>query len=61
MTSEVNEAVVSTTPDAALRWDPTSQQWIFNMSTKNLSANPIYYYRINLNDKTWIDFKFGLK
>src|SRR5207237_2390554 len=30
--SGVNEAIVSTTPDSAFRWDSTGQQWIFNIS-----------------------------
>src|SRR5204863_3798571 len=38
----VNETVDSTTPDTAFRWDPTAQQWIFNMSTKSLQANKTY-------------------
>jgi len=59
--TDVDEAVDSTTPDAAFRWDSTSQQWIFNMSTKSLSASLTYYYRITLNDGTNIDFKLGLK
>src|SRR5439155_1090501 len=32
----VNEDVISTTPDTAFRWDPTAQQWIFNISTKGM-------------------------
>src|SRR5205085_2650915 len=35
----VNEVIPSTTPDSSFRWDPTAQQWIFNMSTKGLTAN----------------------
>ena len=31
-TATVNEAVDSTTPDAAFRWDSVAQQWIFNIS-----------------------------
>ncbi|HEX7422492.1 MAG TPA: PxKF domain-containing protein [Terriglobales bacterium] len=57
----VDEAVDSTTPDTAFRWDPTGQQWIFNMSTKNLSANVTYGYLITLNDGSYINFQFGLK
>ena len=60
----VNEAVTSTTPDTAFRWDATNQQWIFNMSTKTSPqnvANQTYYYRIDLNDGTSIYFQFGLK
>lgn len=57
----VNEDVTSTTPDTAFRWEPTAQQWIFNINTKNLLASYTYTYRISLNDGTAIDFSFGLK
>ena len=61
----VNEDVVSTTPDTAFRWDPTAQQWIFNQSTKSNptfnKTNTRYYFRIFLNDGTYIDFQYGLK
>jgi hypothetical protein len=62
----VNEAVDSTTPDTAFRWDPTAQQWIFNINTKNLTANKTYMYLITLNDGppgggSTIPFQFGLK
>src|SRR5439155_917971 len=30
----VTDTVTSTTPDTSFRWDPTSQQWIFNIDTK---------------------------
>ena len=59
--STVDESVDSTTPDAAFRWDPTAQQWIFNMNTKSLTANVTYYYTITLNDNSTITFMFGLK
>jgi hypothetical protein len=59
--SPTNETIVSTTPDTAFRWDPTSKQWIFNISTKNLSANRTYQYVIGLNDGSTITFQFGLK
>jgi hypothetical protein len=59
--SGVDEVVNSTTPDIAFRWDPTGQQWIFNMDTKSLSSNVTYYYVITLNDSTTIGFQFGLK
>jgi hypothetical protein len=59
--ADVDEAVDSTTPDAAFRWDPTGQQWIFNMDTKSLVVNTTYYYTITLNDGTTINFRFGLK
>jgi hypothetical protein len=58
---DVAEAVVSTTPDTAFRWSSSDQQWIFNINTKNLSANRTYEYRITLNDGSYIDFRYGLK
>jgi hypothetical protein len=33
----IDENPVSTTPDTTFRWDPTSQQWIFNINTENLT------------------------
>jgi hypothetical protein len=59
--TNLDEAVDSTTPDTAFRWDPTAQQWIFNISTKNLNANMTYVYLITLNDGSTIGFMFGLK
>ncbi len=56
-----NEDVISTTPDTAFRWDSSGQQWIYNISTKLLSAGNTYYFRISLNDGSTIDFHFGLK
>jgi hypothetical protein len=61
VSSAVNEAVESSTPDAAFRWDPSAQQWIFNISTKNLTANRTYVYAIGLNDGTAIQFQYGLR
>jgi predicted outer membrane repeat protein len=57
----VDETVNSTTPDTAFRWDATAQQWIFNLSTKNLVSGTSYYYEIGLNDGTVIDFNFAVK
>ncbi len=59
--SVVNEPVDPTTPDGAFRWSSTDQQWIFNISTKPLSSNVTYVYRITLNDGSYIDFRYGLK
>jgi hypothetical protein len=59
--SNVDEAATSTTPDTGFRWDPTAQQWIFNISTKPLSAGSTYVYRVVLNDSSNLDFRFGLK
>jgi hypothetical protein len=58
---EIDEVVDSTTPDTTFRWSSSDQQWIFNMSTKNLSANMTYYYRITVNDGSTIEFQYGLK
>jgi hypothetical protein len=58
---EINEMPIATTTDTAFRWDASARQWIFNLSTKNLQAGKTYYYRINLNDGTPIDFHFGLR
>jgi hypothetical protein len=59
--TNTNEAVTSTTPDTAFRWDSTAQQWIFNVNTKSLNANKTYVYTVTLNDGTTIPFRFGLK
>ncbi len=60
-TTDVLDLVDSTTPDAAFRWDLTNQQWIFNISTSNLSANSTYVYAVTLNDGTTINFQYGLR
>jgi hypothetical protein len=61
-TTTVNESVDSTTPDTTFRWDPSAQQWIFNISNKNLGpANQTYFFLITLNDGTAIPFSYGLK
>jgi hypothetical protein len=57
----VNETIVSTTPDTAFRWDAAAQQWIFNISTKNLKAGLRYNYTIGLNDGSQISFSFSLR
>lgn len=59
--NNVNELVDSTTPDTVFRWSATDQQWVFNISTKNLQAGAKYFYRITLNDGSYIDFAFSLK
>jgi len=60
VTAQVDETVVSTTPDTSFRWDSTGQQWIFNISTKNLSTHSTYVYKIILNDGSPITFQYGL-
>ena len=61
VTTEVSLEPESTTPDTAFRWDPASQQWIFNLSTKNLAAGATYLYSIGLADGSSIEFSFGLR
>jgi hypothetical protein len=60
VSTTVDEDVASTTPDSNFRWDPSAQQWIFNVSTKPLSAHTTYVYLIGLNDGSTISFRFGL-
>jgi hypothetical protein len=60
VSTTVDEAVTSTTPDSSFRWDSTAQQWIFNVSTKPLSAQTTYVYSIGLNDGSTILFQYGL-
>jgi Bacterial Ig-like domain (group 1) len=60
-TADVDESVSSTSSDTSFHWDPSAQQWIFNISTTNLSAGQTYVYRIQLNDGSSINFRFGLK
>jgi murein DD-endopeptidase MepM/ murein hydrolase activator NlpD len=59
--TNINESVISTTPDPNFRYDPTIQQWIFNMNTKTLSPGKTYFYKILLNDFSDIQFSFGLR
>lgn len=42
-------------------WDDSGQLWVFNLSTKGLTANRTYVYRITLNDGSEIGFQFGLR
>jgi hypothetical protein len=60
-TSAEDLAPQSTTPDTMFRWDPIAQQWIFNLSTKNLTAGFTYIFEIDLNDGSNIVFKLGVK
>jgi hypothetical protein len=57
----VTELIVSTTPDTAFRWSASDQQWIFNLSTKNLGVGRSYTYTVTLNDGTQFSFGFTLK
>jgi hypothetical protein len=60
-TSTVEDVVDTNNPDTAFRWDPTSQQWIFTITTGNMSAGSTYIYTITLNDGTTIMFQYGLR
>lgn len=60
-TTNVETVVDTNNPDTAFRWDPTSQQWIFNISTANLLAGNTYVFTITLNDGSTIMFQFGLR
>jgi len=57
--TNVDEAVLSTTPDDVFR--SGNQQWVFNINTKNLAADNTYIYLITLNDGSFIEFRFTLK
>ncbi|HEY6305541.1 MAG TPA: Ig-like domain repeat protein, partial [Candidatus Angelobacter sp.] len=59
--SSVVDPVDTNNPDTAFRWDPVSQQWIFNIDTGNLGAGNTYVYAIGLNDGTAINFQYGLR
>jgi hypothetical protein len=61
VSTAVDEAVDSTTPDTAFRWDSSGQQWIYNINTKSLKATYTYYYDITLADGSHILFHFGLR
>ncbi len=52
----VNEAVESTTPNSGFRWDVSAQQWIYNISTKNLTAGVRYTTISLLSDGSTISF-----
>ena len=60
VSTEVDTAVDSSTPDTMFRWDPSAQQWIFNISSKNMSTQTTYIFAITLNDGSVINFSFGL-
>jgi hypothetical protein len=59
--TDVDETVAATNADAAFRWDSANQQWIFNISTSNLTAGSTYVYAITLNDGSAINFQYGLR
>ncbi|HYX53636.1 MAG TPA: MBG domain-containing protein, partial [Candidatus Limnocylindrales bacterium] len=51
----------STTPDTTFRFDPTAQQWIFNLNTSGLAPGSTYVFTIGLADGSSINFQFGLR
>jgi hypothetical protein len=57
--SNVDQSVVSATSDSDFRIG--HQQWMFNLSTKDLAAGNTYVYLITLNDGSTIQFQFSLK
>jgi hypothetical protein len=57
----VDELIYSNTPDTDFRWDPQAQQWIFNLSTDQLSAGTHYFFAVELVSNQWIYFDFGTK
>lgn len=59
--ASVENVVDTNNPDTSFRWDPTSQQWIFNIATGNLTAGSTYVYTIALNDGSTIVFQYGLR
>jgi hypothetical protein len=61
VTTQVENVVDTSSPDTAFRWDATNQQWIFNITTKNLSVGSTYVYTITLSDGSAIGFQFGLR
>jgi len=61
VTTTVDDVVDTNNPDTKFRWDPTNQQWIFNITTQNLSAGSTHVYTITLNDGSTIFFQFGLR
>ncbi len=61
LAADDNTSPPSTTPFTAFRWDPVDQQWIFNLSTKELTAGADYSYRIRLADGSSIAFTFALR
>jgi parallel beta-helix repeat protein len=59
--NEVNEPVDANNPFTQFRWDPSDQQWVFQISTDGLAPNRTYYYQIALADGSSIFFRFGVQ
>jgi hypothetical protein len=58
-TNTVEDFVDTNNPDMSFRWD--GQQWIFNITTTNLTAGSTYIYTITLNDGSTVMFQYGLR
>src|SRR5262249_17771134 len=61
VSNEANEPPDANNKFTQFRFDPTDQQWVFQISTDNLAANRTYYYQIVLADGSSIFFRFGLQ
>jgi trimeric autotransporter adhesin len=62
--ASVDETNITSTNSLYWNFDPTGQQWIFNIGTKTgavSSPNTTYYLEIDLNDGSSILFQFGLR
>ena len=62
--TNVDETNITSTNSLYWNFDPTGQQWIFNIGTKTgavSSPNTTYWLEIDLNDGSKILFEFGLK
>jgi hypothetical protein len=62
--ANVDETNITSTNSLYWNFDPTGQQWIFNIGTKTgavSSPNTTYCLEIDLNDGSKIQFQFGLK
>jgi len=62
--TSVDETNITSTNSLYWNFDPTAQQWIFNIGTKTgavSSPNTTYWFEIDLNDGSKIQFEFGLK
>ena len=58
--SPTNDTLAATSR-ALFRWDPIAQQWILNLSTRDLASGRTYFYRITLDDGSAILFQFAIK
>ena len=57
----VRSVVRAAAADSGFRWSADGEQWIFNISTKNLQASQTYVYQVSLNDGSSFTFQFGLR